>query len=476
MDLYPVILCGGSGTRLWPMSRGSYPKQYLTLLGEHSLLQQTVLRAKAVSGTRAPILIANCEQRFLVAEQMRQIAVAPEATILEPLGRNTAPAVAVAALAAMQRSTDALLLVMPADHVILHASEFENIVQQAVPTASEGYLVTFGIKPSSPETGYGYIRMGKRLHADGHAFDVERFVEKPDLETAHEFLSSGQYVWNSGMFLVRAANYLDELRHHEPETALLAEEAFRQATCDSTFLHLDRDTFSGCQDISIDHAVMERTRLAAVVPANSLGWSDIGSWSALACLSQRDISGNAVQGDVLVDNVSNSYIRAEHRMVAAIGLEDIVIVETADAVLVAHRDKVQDVKQIVQQLKVDGRHESVTHRRVIRPWGSYEGIDHGDRFQVKRIIVNPSEQLSLQMHHHRAEHWIVVKGTALVTNGDHEIMLSENESTYIPLGTTHRLTNPGKIPLELIEVQSGAYLGEDDIVRFEDTYGRTSAG
>ncbi|KVD13333.1 mannose-1-phosphate guanylyltransferase [Burkholderia ubonensis] len=476
MDLYPVILCGGSGTRLWPMSRGSHPKQYLTLIGEHSLLQQTVLRAQAVAGARAPILIANGEQRFLVAEQMRQIDVVPEVTILEPVGRNTAPAVAVAALAAMQRSADALLLVLPADHVILHPAEFANVVQQAAQTASEGHLVTFGVEPSGPETGYGYIRMGERLRAGGHAFDVERFVEKPNLETAREFLDSGKYAWNSGMFMLRAADYLDELHRHEPETAQLAELAFRQAAYDHDFLRLDRDAFSDCRDISIDHAVMERTRRAAVVPANGLGWSDIGSWSALANLSECDMSGNAVQGDVLVDDVSNSYIRAEHRMVAAVGLEDVVIVETADAVLVAHRDKVQDVKQIVQQLKAYGRHESVTHRRVARPWGSYEGIDHGDRFQVKRIVVNPSAQLSLQMHHHRAEHWIVVKGTALVTNGDREIMLSENQSTYIPLGTTHRLTNPGKIPLELIEVQSGAYLGEDDIVRFEDSYGRTSTG
>ncbi|KAB0644837.1 mannose-1-phosphate guanylyltransferase/mannose-6-phosphate isomerase [Burkholderia latens] len=476
MNLYPVVLCGGSGTRLWPMSRKSFPKQYLSLLGEHSLLQQTVIRAKAVAGTQEPILIANDEQRFLVAEQMRQIDVAPHATILEPFGRNTAPAVAIAALQALQHSADALLLVLPADHVILHASEFETVVRQAAQTASQGYLVTFGVQPTSPETGYGYIRMGEPTHADAVAFHVERFVEKPDFETAREFVSNGRYAWNSGMFLLRATDYLKELARHEPETARLAEAAFSRASSDKDFVRLDGEAFAGCRDISIDHAVMERTSRAAVVPANGLGWSDIGSWNALANLSERDMAGNAIQGDVLLDNMSNSYIRAEHRMVAAVGLEDVVIVETADAVLVAHRDKAQDVKQIVLQLQARGRHECVTHRRVARPWGTYEGIDHGDRFQVKRIVVNPGSQLSLQMHHHRAEHWIVVKGTALITNGDREIMLSENQSTYIPLGTTHRLSNPGKIALELIEVQSGAYLGEDDIVRFEDTYGRTSAG
>lgn len=474
MQLFPVILCGGSGTRLWPLSRGGFPKQYLKLVGKHTLLQQTVLRTQNLPDAAAPILIANSEQRFLVAEQLREIDVSAQATVLEPVGRNTAPAIAVAALLALRRSPDALLLVLPSDHVILHAAEFSSAVRQATRAAADGALVTFGIEPAAAETGYGYIRASEALQAGENVCHVEKFVEKPDLATAQHFLREGGYLWNSGMFLLPAASYLEELSLHEPETRRLAELALDQAQADTDFLRLDAAAFSGCRDISIDYAVMERTRRAAVLRAGGLGWSDVGSWSSLASLSERDASGNTTIGDVLAEGVSNSYIRAEHRLVAAVGIEDVVIVETPDAVLVAHRDKVQDVKRIVAQLNAHGRTESVTHRCVVRPWGSYEGIDHGDRFQVKRIVVNPSAQLSLQMHHHRAEHWIVVKGTALVTNGAQQIMLSENQSTYIPLGTTHRLTNPGKIPLELIEVQSGTYLGEDDIVRLEDSYGRIS--
>ena len=474
MQIFPVILCGGSGSRLWPLSRSTFPKQYLNLLGGHTLLQETVLRTQIIPCAAAPLLIANSEQRFLVAEQLREIGVAAQTTVLEPVGRNTAPAIAVAALLAMRDCPDGLLLVLPADHVILHATELANVVQQAAPAASDGYLVTFGIEPTGPETGYGYILAGQRLTSHGNTCLVDSFVEKPDLMTAQRFLDTGGYLWNSGMFLLKASTYMEELRRHEPETARLAEEALERASADPDFIRLDATAFSGCRDISVDHAVMERTHRAAVIQAGNLGWSDVGSWSALASLAERDAAGNTALGDVFVDGVSNSYIRAEHRLVAAVGVEDVVIVETPDAVLVAHRDKVQDVKQIVHQLNSRRRNESTTHRRVVRPWGSYEGIDHGDRFQVKRIIVNPAAQLSLQMHHHRAEHWIVVKGAALVTNGEQQTLLSENQSTYIPPGTTHRLSNPGKIPLELIEVQSGAYLGEDDIIRFEDSYGRAS--
>jgi mannose-1-phosphate guanylyltransferase/mannose-6-phosphate isomerase len=474
MNIHPVILCGGSGTRLWPMSRGGYPKQYLKLTGENTLVQQTALRLRGIDGIAAPIVVTNNEQRFLVAEQMRQAGVNPSSIVLEPLGRDTAPAIAVAALLAMQASPDALLLVLPSDHVILHEAIFIKIVEAAARIAKDNHLVTFGIDPTEPHTGYGYIRSGAPLMDSSRVYAVDAFVEKPDMQTAQRFLDDGGYYWNSGMFMLKASVYMDELRLYEPEIARQAARSLQGAARDNDFLRLDADAFSACPKMSVDYAVMERTEHAVVIAAAGLGWNDIGSWTALADLAEIDAEGNALLGDVLTEETTNSYIRAEHRMVATIGLDNIVIIETADAVLVAHRDKTQDVKKIVERLNASGRQESITHRRVVRPWGSYEGIDQGDRFQVKRIVVNPGAQLSLQMHHHRAEHWIVVKGTALVTNGSQEIMLTENQSTYIPLGCMHRLTNPGKIPLELIEVQSGAYLGEDDIVRFEDTYGRVN--
>ncbi|MBB2932693.1 mannose-1-phosphate guanylyltransferase/mannose-6-phosphate isomerase [Paraburkholderia silvatlantica] len=475
MTIHPVILCGGSGTRLWPLSRGGYPKQFLRLSGEHTLVQQTALRVREIDHVAAPIVIANNDQRFLIAEQLREVDVAPAAIVLEPVGRNTAPAIAVAALIAIKHSPDALLLVLPSDHAIRNDTAFAQAVQAAARAASDQYLVTFGIEPTEPHTGYGYIRHGTSLGYGTPAWRVEAFVEKPDTRTAQMFLTDGGYHWNSGMFMLKASTFLEELRRLQPNVAEPAEQSLKLARADHDFLRLDEAAFAACPNISVDYAVMEKTDRAAVIGANDLGWSDIGSWSALAEIAQTDDAGNSALGDVILTDVANSYVRAEHRMVAAVGVDNLVVVETADAVLVAHRDSTQDVRKIVEHLTKAKRSESITHPRVVRPWGSYERVDDGARFQVKRIVVNPGAQLSLQMHHHRAEHWIVVKGTALVTNGDEEILLGENQSTYIPLGEKHRLKNPGKIPLELIEVQSGTYLGEDDIVRFEDSYGRTNS-
>ncbi|QLG88206.1 mannose-1-phosphate guanylyltransferase/mannose-6-phosphate isomerase [Chitinibacter bivalviorum] len=475
MTITPVILCGGSGTRMWPLSRGGYPKQFLNLYGDESLLQQTATRLKGLPDVAAPLLISNNEQRFLVAEQLRAVGVAKAKIVLEPMGRNTAPAVAAAAVIALENNPDAVLMVLPSDHVITHGDVFQQLVLQAATVAAQGKLVTFGIAPTEPHTGYGYIRRGASLSESNTSFDVSAFVEKPNAATAAEFLASGDYYWNSGMFMFRADVYLHELAQYQPKMLEQVKAAVAASQRDLDFVRLGHDEFAECPSDSIDYAVMEHTAHAAVIEAAGLGWNDIGSWTALAEVSATDAEGNNLVGDVMVEGVSNSYIRSENRMIAALGVDNLVIVETADAILVAHKDKVQDVKNIVNRLQAAGRSESVTHRKVYRPWGSYEGIDSGARFQVKRIVVNPGASLSLQMHYHRAEHWIVVSGTARVVNDDQTLLLTENQSTYIPIGATHRLENPGKFPLEMIEVQSGSYLGEDDIVRFEDTYGRVGA-
>ncbi|EMT5436386.1 MULTISPECIES: mannose-1-phosphate guanylyltransferase/mannose-6-phosphate isomerase [Stenotrophomonas] len=464
-SIQPVILSGGSGTRLWPLSREAYPKQFLPLAGELTMLQATWQRVAPLAA-RGPLVIANEEHRFVAAEQLQQVGAEAAAIILEPVGRNTAPAIAVAALEATRGGTDALLLVLPSDHVITDEAAFRSAVQAAASAADAGKLVTFGIVPTGPETGYGYIKA-----ADGQGVRaVERFVEKPDLETATGYVSSGQYYWNSGMFLFKASRYLRELERFQPEMLASSRQAWQQARRDADFTRLDKDAFTAVPSDSIDYAVMEKTADAVVIPLDA-GWNDVGSWTALRDVSQQDGDGNAHQGDVIAIDCRNTYAYAQ-RLVALVGLDDVVVVETDDAVLVGKADRMQEVKTVVAKLKAEGRSEATWHRKVYRPWGAYDSIDNGERFQVKRITVKPGGTLSLQMHHHRAEHWIVVSGTAEVTRGNEVILLSENQSTYIPLGVTHRLRNPGKLPLELIEVQSGSYLGEDDIVRFEDTYGR----
>lgn len=464
--IQPVILSGGSGTRLWPLSREAYPKQFLPLASEQTMLQATWQRVAPIAA-RGPLVIANEEHRFVAAEQLQQVGAEPAAIILEPVGRNTAPAIAVAALEATRDGGDALLLVLPSDHVINNETAFRSAVQAAAAAAEAGKLVTFGIVPTGPETGYGYIKA-----ADGQGLRaVERFVEKPDLGTATRYVSSGQYYWNSGMFLFKARDFLAELESHRPLIGAAVKEAVSKAYNDLDFCRLDEAAFAASPSESIDYAVMENTSRAVVVPA-SIGWSDVGSWSALHEVLPADAEGNVVRGDVHLNQVKNTLVRAESRMVAVLGVEDLIVVETDDAVLVANREKVQEVKAFVDKLKNAKRTEHVHHKRVFRPWGSYESVDSGERFQVKRIIVKPGEKLSLQMHYHRAEHWVVVSGSALVTRGEEVTLLSENESIYLPIGVTHRLENPGKLPLHLIEVQSGSYLGEDDIVRFDDVYKR----
>ena len=467
--LVPVLLSGGVGSRLWPVSREAHPKQFLPLASELSMLQDTLKRTSDLQAAE-PIVVCNEDHRFMVAEQLRQLKLSAGSLILEPQGRNTAPAVALAALKAVAVDADAIMLVLPADHLIQDVPSFVAAIQRALPLAIEGQLMTFGVVPTQPETGYGYIKCGVSKGEELYALD--RFVEKPDLATAREYLASGDFLWNSGMFLLSARTYLEELGRLAPQILEICTESMSKATADLDFIRPDKDSFLACPSDSIDYAVMEKTDRGAVV-ALDCGWSDVGAWSALWDVAAKDSQGNASVGDVMLDNCHNSYFRSDSRLVAATGVENLVVVETTDAILIADREKVQDVKQIVNRLKAEQRSEALLHRRVYRPWGSYESLVSADRFQVKRIVVNPGATLSLQMHHHRAEHWIMVHGTAEVTCEDKVFMLQEDESTYIPLGHKHRLANPGRIPLELIEVQSGAYLGEDDIVRFEDVYGRS---
>ena len=472
--IIPVILCGGSGTRLWPLSRASYPKQYWPLgsSSEATLLQQTHQRLQGIEKLANPLLICHEDHRFIVAEQMRQINIEPDAILLEPIGRNTAPAITIAALHATDRGEDPLLLVLSADHVIQDSQKFRAIVEAGQIHAEKGRLVTFGIIPTSPETGYGYIEATQPLQEESlEGMPIVRFVEKPERKEAEKFLSDKRFTWNSGIFLFKASAILSELKRLTPEIVSACRASIEQDSSDLDFLRLERESFANCPNISIDVAVMEKTSLGTVLPLNA-GWSDIGSWSALWEIGEKDSNGNVLRGRVIAEETRNCYLRSEQRLVVGLGIENLVVVETDDAVLIADRNQTQKVKKVVKQLETDGSREGKAHRKIYRPWGHYTAVVEGNRWQVKRIEVKPGASLSLQMHHHRAEHWIVVKGTALVERDGTKELLGENQSTYIPLGCKHRLTNPGKMPMELIEVQSGAYLGEDDIVRIEDHYKR----
>lgn len=471
MKIIPVILCGGAGTRLWPLSRELYPKQLLPLVDDFSLLQNTITRCAEHPDVAAPILVCNEEHRFLVAEQLREIEIAPARIILEPVGRNTAPAVAIAAHEVMRGQDDAILVVLPSDHVIKNNNIFLEALSTAIELARRDYLVTFGVVPDRPETGYGYIRKGAPVD---DAYRVDKFVEKPDLAKATEFFESNGYYWNSGMFVFKASVYLNELAKQQPNMAKAMVTACENVTNDLDFTRVDEAAFTASPSDSIDYAVMEHTTDALVVPLDA-GWSDIGSWDALWKISEKDEHCNTLIGDVVVNEVENSYIRAESRLVSVVGLADVVVIETADAVMVASQQQAQNVKSIVNHLKENGRQERSLHRKVYRPWGHYEGVDAGPGFQVKRLSVNPGASLSLQLHHHRAEHWVVVRGVATVTIGEKVFTLNKNESTYIPVETRHRLQNLNEDLLEIVEIQSGDYLGEDDIVRFEDDYGRQSS-
>jgi mannose-1-phosphate guanylyltransferase/mannose-6-phosphate isomerase len=480
--IQPVILSGGSGTRLWPLSREQYPKQLQPLNGLDSLIQSTVLRLDAYSGARQiadAIVVSNEDYRFITAEQFRQINRSFHSIILEPAGRNTAPALTVAAKLAQEIEADPILLVMPADHLVRDAAAFCRAVEQGANLAAEGAIATFGIKPDRPETEYGYLRLGQTV-AGGGAYHLASFVEKPDQETAKRYVSDAAYLWNSGIFIMRASVWLEAMACYAPEILDACQAAYRDGEKDGAFFRVAAQPFLSSPSNSIDYAVMELLALdasaiisAMVVPMQA-GWSDVGAWDALWRVSDKDESDNVTSGDVLLEDVKGSLILAKSRLVACLGLEDVIIVETPDVVFVADKKRAKDVKKIVAQLKEGKRPEACAHRKQYRPWGSYDAIDCGERFQVKRIIVSPKASLSLQMHHHRAEHWVVVRGTAQVTRGDENFLVSENESAYIPLGVRHRLHNPGMLPLEMIEVQSGAYLGEDDIIRFIDTYGRVA--
>lgn len=471
--LLPVILSGGIGSRLWPLSREHYPKQLLSLVGHHSLLQDTFERLQGLTD-QAPLVICNEAHRFLVAEQLRSIQKSKAHILLEPVGRNTAPAAAVAALWALNQHPQAILLILPADHLVLDRHAFQKAIIAGLSLAKSGHLVTFGVIPHRAETGYGYIKATQPI-AETQGYRVDAFVEKPDLATAESYVQDGHYYWNSGLFLFKASQLIEELDLYAPDIVGACRQAVDNALEDHDFLRLDEASFRSCPSNSLDYALMEYTDSAAVIPL-AAGWSDVGAWSTLWEVCPQDSDHNVILGDVLTDQVSNSYLRSEHRLLAALGLDNHIVVETADAVLVAHKDHVQNVKNIVATLKQQARLEADLHRKVYRPWGYYETIDQASRFQVKRITVNPGASLSLQMHYHRSEHWVIVKGTAEITRGQEIFILSENQSTYIPLGIKHRLANPGKLPLELIEIQSGSYLGEDDIIRFDDHYGRSLTG
>lgn len=469
--IIPVILSGGSGTRLWPMSRQLRPKQFLPMVDELTLFQNTLQRLQGIPQMEEALIVCNEEHRFMVAEQLRSLNLKHQGVLLEPVGRNTAAAIALAALYLTQQGkTEALLLVLPADHVIQDQAAFQQAIQAAAQAARDGYLATFGILPQRAETGYGYLQQGEAIEGLA-AKRVAAFVEKPNAATATAYLESGHYLWNSGMFLFRADRLLAELAKHQPEVLTACQAALAKSNHDLDFIRLDSVTFSSCPSISIDYAVMEKTADAVVIPLDA-GWSDVGAWSAVWEVSPQDADNNVLRGDTLTHHAHHNLVYAEHRLVTLVGVDNLTVVETKDAVLVAHRDQVQDVKHIVGQLQAQQRPEATVHREVNRPWGSYDCIDGGNRFQVKRIVVKPGAKLSLQMHHHRAEHWIIVSGTAEVRCGDKTLLLTENQSTYIPLGELHSLANPGKLPLEIIEIQSGSYLGEDDIVRFEDVYER----
>jgi mannose-1-phosphate guanylyltransferase len=469
LQISPVIMCGGSGTRLWPLSRSQFPKQFIPLVNDTSMLQDTLARLPAKH--QSPVFICNEDHRFLVAQQVKQVNCNNASILLEPEGRNTAPAVALAALNALSKNKEALLLVLAADHVINDTVRFHQAINVAAESAQQGKLVTFGIVPTHPETGYGYIKKGSRLSKDSATCQVAQFVEKPNEEVAQSYLASGEYLWNSGMFLFKASRYLEELAKFRPDILAACQEAMTHVEKDLDFIRPDREAFLQCSDESIDYAVMEKTEDAVVVPLDA-GWSDVGSYSALWEVCPQDAQQNVLKGDVIAQDTHNSYIHSQNKLIATLGVDNLVIIDTPDAVLIADKNKVQNVKDIVNELKAQQRPETKLHREVYRPWGTFDSVDSGERFQVKRITVNPGAKLSVQMHHHRAEHWIIVSGTAKVTLDDKTLLLSENQSTYIPIGVVHALENPGKLPLEMIEVQSGSYLGEDDIVRFEDRYGR----
>lgn len=470
MVIVPVILLGGSGTRLWPVSRKNYPKQFLKLVGCDTLLQATIKRLDDFEGLSAPIVVCNEEHRFIAAEQLNQMNWNKGDIILEPVGRNTAPAATIAALQSLKRYDDALLLVLPADHVIEDSQSFKATLTKMVDAARSGFLVTIGVVPSKPETGYGYIRISENFNED--AYKVSAFIEKPDAAKAIEYVDSGEYYWNSGMFMFKASVYLDELTKFRPEIVDCCKDALENAQNDLDFLRLGKDEFTACSSDSIDYAIMENTNKALMFPLGT-GWSDVGSWDALWDLQNKDADGNVISGDVIKSNIKNCLVKSEQKLVVLVGVDNLVVIETKDAVLVASKDSVQGVKDIVQHLIDSERTEAELHREVYRPWGKYDSVDLGERFQVKRITVNPGESTSLQMHHHRAEHWIIVSGMAEITCAEKVFLCGENQSAFIPQGSSHRIANPGKLPMEMIEVQTGSYLGEDDIVRFEDHYGRT---